>query len=287
MKYNLCWDITPKCNDNCKFCYRNKTKKEISLQENKTILKNIYDSGIINKITICGGEPLIYQGLFELIESVEKPNDISLSIVTNAIKLAKYDNEMFHIDEELLDKMIKHFKWICFSIDASNEQIETLVTRNKLHYQRLKFILDYLKEHVPNINIKINSIVTKQNYKDIPNLYQFLSKYQFIRRWKLFRYLGENNPKEINEYFEITDNEFKTVKDFVKNIHNSNLKITVNDIDTYNGTYIMLKQDGTVEINDNGILKEVLDLKKNTITDIEKIKEFKKEKHIKTHGVNF
>ena len=61
----------------------------------------------------------------------------------------------------------------------------------------------------------------------------------------------------------------------------------MNDIDTYDGTYIMLKQDGTVEINDNGILKEVLDLKKNTITDIEKIKEFKKEKHIKTHGVNF
>ena len=289
MKYNMCWDITSKCNDNCKFCYRNKIKKDLSVEENKKILKNIYNSKIINKLTICGGEPLIYGDLFDLIESIEKPDDISLSIVTNGIKLVKYNSEddKFVVDEELIGKLLKHFKWICFSIDASSQEIETLVSRNNFHVDRIKVILDYLEEKNFNVNIKINTLVCKQNFEEIPNLYNFISKYEFIKRWKLFRYLGENNSEDVNKYFEIDDINFNKVKDFVNGIKNDNIKININDIDTYDGTYIMLKQDGTVEVSFDGKLKEVLDLKIDDIRQIENIQEFNKEKHEKTHGVNF
>lgn len=289
LKFNMTWDITSKCNEDCKFCYRNKVKKDLSVEENRRILKSLYDSNIINKITICGGEPLMYQGLFELLESVEKPNDVSLSIVTNGIKLAKYDNQTkkFIIDKDLMNKTIKHFKWICFSIDSSNQDIENLVGRNKLHVERIRAILDYLKENNSDVCIKINSLVSEQNYNEIPNLYEFISKYKFIKRWKLFRYLGDNNSKEINDYYEINDLKFEEVKNFAKSIENENIKISINDIDTYNGTYIMLKQDGTVEISNDGELKEVLDLKVDDIRQINDIKEFNKEKHKKTHGVRF
>lgn len=289
MRYNMCWDITPRCNENCKFCYRNKTKKELNIEDNKRILKSIYDSGIINKITICGGEPLVYDGLFDILEQLEKPNNISLSIVTNAIKIADYDieSDTFNINKEILDNVLKHFKWICFSIDSASQEIETLVTRNKNHVNRIKYILDYLQEHHPNINIKINTVVTKHNYLDIPNLYKLISKYEIIKRWKLFRYLGNDNPKEINEYFDINNEEFSKVTDFIAELDNPSIKINVNDIETYDGTYIMLKQDGTVEISVDGKLKEVLDLKKDDISKILDIEDFNKEKHINTHGVTY
>ena len=73
----------------------------------------------------------------------------------------------------------------------------------------------------------------------------------------------------------------------MNNIKNDNIKININDIDTYNGTYIMLKQDGTVEVSYEGKLKEVLDLKTDDIRQIENIQEFNKEKHKQTHEINF
>ncbi len=50
----------------------------------------------------------------------------------------------------------------------------------------------------------------------------------------------------------------------------------------------MLKQDGNVEVGYDGKLKEVLDLMKiDDIRHIEGIQEFNKEKHEKTHRVDF
>lgn len=287
MKYNICWDITPKCNESCKFCYRNKLKKELNIEENKKILKNLYDSGIINKITICGGEPLVYKDLFEMLNQVEKPKDVNLSIVTNSIKIADYDklSNKFNINEEILNNILKHFKWICFSLDSVSQEIETLVTRNENHVDRVIFILDYLQENYPDTNIKINSIITKHNYNDIPNLYKFISKYKIIKRWKLFRYLGNSNPQSVNEYFDIDDKQFFKVTNFISQIDNPNIKINVNDIDTYDNTYMMLKQDGTVEVSENGELKEVLDLKKDDISKIIDMGILNKKKHISTHFV--
>ena len=287
MKYNMCWDITSKCNENCRFCYRNKVKKDLGIEENKKILQDIYKSKIINKITICGGEPLMYDGLFQLLDGVERPENISLSIVTNGIKLATYNQKenKFDINVELIEKFLKHFKWICFSIDAFNQDIEALVGRNKYHVERIRTILNYLNDCNKDINLKINTLICKQNYLEIPNLYSFISEYSFIKRWKLFRYLGDNNLADINDYYNIDDEQFKKVTDFIKNIKNDNLRIDINDFDAYEGTYIMLKQDGTVEISNKGQLKEVLDLKKDNIRQIENVKEFNIEKHRRTHGV--
>lgn len=283
MKFNVTWDITQNCNENCRFCYRNKVKEDLSLEENIKILQNLYDSNIINKITFCGGEPLIYKYLFNLITSIQKPADIKLSIVTNGICLAKYleNKNRFEINEELMAKLIKNFQWICFSIDAANTDAEIKVSRNRTHFNRIIYILDYLEKNYEDINIKVNSIVTKYNYNDIHNLYDLLAKYKHIKRWKLFRYLGANNPEEINKEFEVTNGEFNEVLKFTSSIKNKNLKISVNNIEDYSGSYIMVKQDGTVEISNNGIIEEVLDLKKNSVNKILEIEAFNQEKHIK------
>lgn len=38
--YSICWNITNKCNENCKFCYR-KMVKDNTLQDNKTIFDKL------------------------------------------------------------------------------------------------------------------------------------------------------------------------------------------------------------------------------------------------------
>lgn len=38
-KRSVCWNITSKCNENCKFCYRVLTEQENDIEENKKILE--------------------------------------------------------------------------------------------------------------------------------------------------------------------------------------------------------------------------------------------------------
>ena len=38
-KRSICWNITSRCNENCKFCYRIIADNEISLEKNMEILK--------------------------------------------------------------------------------------------------------------------------------------------------------------------------------------------------------------------------------------------------------
>ena len=47
-KKKVCWNITTKCNQNCKYCHRFKEIKELSFEENKQILEKLIKDGITN-----------------------------------------------------------------------------------------------------------------------------------------------------------------------------------------------------------------------------------------------
>lgn len=64
---SVCWDITSRCNENCKFCYHNARNKDLSLEDNRIIFKRSLDFGP-EKISFMGGEPLLYNDLFKLIK---------------------------------------------------------------------------------------------------------------------------------------------------------------------------------------------------------------------------
>ena len=79
-KRSLCWNITPRCNSYCKFCYRNLKKREIELSENMGII-NIISKLKIEKITFSGGECLLYPNLIDLLKKCHKLN-IKTSVIT-------------------------------------------------------------------------------------------------------------------------------------------------------------------------------------------------------------
>ena len=61
--------------------------KDNTLEENKQIFDNLSKIKI-DKITFSGGEPLLYDNLFALIDYIKRKNPkIKLSITTNGKKL--------------------------------------------------------------------------------------------------------------------------------------------------------------------------------------------------------
>lgn len=50
---SICWNITHKCNKNCKYCFRDATEKDLSLEENIEVLYKLINLGV-KKITWSG-----------------------------------------------------------------------------------------------------------------------------------------------------------------------------------------------------------------------------------------
>ncbi len=101
----ICWNITARCNQNCKYCHRFLNLQDLSFDENLQILNNLYDSGI-NSITWTGGEALLLSGIDELLKiSYEK--GIKNKIITNGKLLTP----------ERINKIYKYLDSNTLSID--------------------------------------------------------------------------------------------------------------------------------------------------------------------------
>lgn len=234
--YSICWNITNKCNENCKFCYR-KICDDNSLEENKKIFDNISQIRI-DKITFSGGEPLLYEDLFKLADYIKCKNpEIKLSLTTNG--------QM--INDELFNKIVNTFDWISFSIDSSNINVNDEIGRGKNHLEKIVSLLDKFNN---KIKLKINTVANKYNIDDLENIYNIISKYQ-ISRWKIFRFYPLRKGKENQNLFYLNDSESQLVEEYVlrKQSENSKIKIHYNNLNEFTTSYFNIYPDGSIENN--------------------------------------
>ncbi len=253
--YSICWNITNKCNENCKFCYR-KLCKDNTIEENKKIFDQLSKIKI-GKISFCGGEPLLYDGLFEIVDYIHNLNpQIKLSITTNGQI----------IDDKLLEKIISKFDYITYSIDSSNEEMNEYIGRG---YNHLSKIENLLKKCNNRIKIKINTVVTKINIEDLENIYKIISKYN-ISRWKILRFYPLRRGKENQKLFYLNDESSEQVKKIVAKLNdNSRFKIHYNDFDEFTTSYFNIYPDGSIE---NSKDEDIGNLKEMSILDIINLK---------------
>lgn len=258
--YSICWNITNKCNENCKFCYR-KMCSDNTLEDNKKIFDNISKIKI-DKITFSGGEPLLYENLFDLADYIKsKRPEIKLSLTTNGQI----------IDENLFNKIINTFDWISFSFDSSNDNVNEDIGRGKNHIAKIISLLDKFDG---KMKLKINTVANKYNINDLENIYNIISKYH-ISRWKIFRFYSLRKGKENKKLFYLNDSESQLVEDYVTNKQkqDSKVKIHYNDLNEFTTSYFNIYPDGSIENSKNedignllhdGILS-VLEIKKNDL----------------------
>ena len=83
-------DVTDHCNFKCKHCYKNQPEDYTDLNVEKVIsfLSELDKKGYFPSIVISGGEPLMYEGLFELLDYIKPRKSVKLN--TNGVLLKKY-----------------------------------------------------------------------------------------------------------------------------------------------------------------------------------------------------
>ena len=208
-----------RCNLKCKFCYyqdslhqeNNKTTTEI-----KKELRFIKYFWRKNRVDFTGGEPTIRSDLPDLIKYARKIGFKQGGIITNGLLLSN-ENYFKKLIEAGLDDVL-------FSIESPSAEKHDALTCVKGSFSKLINGIENAKKL--NLGFRINITITKQNYKDLPELARFLLKFK---------------PKVVNiiSFNPVEDAEF----------HSEDMMASFSEVAPYIKQTINILKDHTKQIN--------------------------------------
>ena len=199
-----------------------------------------------DKITFVGGEPTLCPYLGDLL-AASKDVGLTTCIVTNASGLT----------EEFLDEWGHLIDWIGLSIDASNDEIHTVIGRGmrgdlaRARSHHLELAKDAWKRcKSRGIRMKLNTVVCKPNLDDdMTKLVLELMP----ERWKIFEVLpveGQNDG-DVEELL-LDNGEFQSWVDRHSFVEDYGIQFVPESNELMRGSYAMLDALGRFYSNAGG-----------------------------------
>ncbi|MBN2547281.1 MAG: radical SAM protein [Spirochaetes bacterium] len=192
--------VTRLCSQSCIFCSSPPNDRSLSLNEGKKIIDGFSDQSY-EGIIFTGGEPSLYENLYELINYACQKK-IHTRIITNGQKLSdkKYITG-------LADSGLDH---VHISLHSCKPDIQAFLTKNEDSLKNIDTALANLKEL--GLTVDINTVINSYNADHLDKTVEWvLDKYPFIHHfvWNNldpFMTRVEENPDVIPKFkdFEIS-----------------------------------------------------------------------------------
>lgn len=167
-------ELTRACNLKCIHCLNNsgiKQKDELTKEDLLKLIKKLSSLGV-QEIRFTGGEPLLFNGIYDLIRFATEEG-ICTSLGTNGTLVTK------EVAKKLKESGLKK---VVVSIDGNKKTHDKI--RGKKNYQKAMNGLKYLKQN--DINVRVNSVIMESNMDDVIKLAKKMSRKKitiFIRRF--------------------------------------------------------------------------------------------------------
>ncbi|MFZ2969899.1 MAG: radical SAM protein [Minisyncoccia bacterium] len=233
----VCWNITARCNQKCRYCHRFLNVFELDFRQNKKILYNLINSGITD-LTWTGGEPLLYDRIDELFKIAYNKGVINKLITNGSI-----------LTTNKLNNICKNLDSVTLSLDSVDPKINVKVGRGAGHFDRINQILKYFKKNYNQIKIRVNTVISSYNINEIPDLTLYLDKFN-IDCWRIFIFmpLRETALKNKNDFW-VSDEAFENIKRYI--IKNSKIKsLEFRRRGDMESKYVLILADGDIAITD-------------------------------------
>ncbi|MBS5825056.1 MAG: radical SAM protein [Clostridium argentinense] len=236
------FEVTGKCNFNCKHCYNSDSRKNLDIPLSKIfeIIDDAYEMGV-HKICLTGGEPLIRPQIREVLMYLSSKS-FSFELYTNG----------FLLDKSTCDFLNNvNVSKVKISLDGKDSETHDKF-RNKFgSYDKVVQAIKYLKSI--NVPVEINSVLHKKNINNIKEMCEFFQNDLGVK-YKLDFIINSGNAKDnyndigisINEY---CNSMYPYVRKYLKetNIDYTNPCIS-NDFCGIGKEFIYIKSDGLIKL---------------------------------------
>lgn len=235
------WHVTEACNFKCNYCFAKWDRNcKIDLFRNPELVRKLLDELCLLRnlfqgefsylrLNLVGGETFLYKKDILNVIQEAKERGVRLSVVTNGSKL----------DDELLQVIAKNVDTIGFSIDSVNEQTNLSIGRKEkdqaMNIDNLKVNISTLRSLNPDIKVKINTVVSKLDYKEFMG--DFIDHIK-PNKWKVFQMLPMSKK---SQFLKVTEFEFKN---FIENHKKYKKIIYAENNEKMKGSYLMVDPSG-------------------------------------------
>ncbi|MEP1208410.1 MAG: radical SAM protein [Rhizobiaceae bacterium] len=226
-------NVNGACNLNCFFCYG--PSKDAAELKTESILRciDILKGGGVEFISITGGEPTLRSDLLTIVAHV-KSKGMQCALHTNGHFLGRNN------------PLLQYLSWIAMPLDGFDSKSHQRMRGDSVGFERVTTFLDWLSssEHRPNLQIKIGTVVTRNNVNQLKRISGVLSKLD-IDVWKIH----ELRPRGMGAVsYRKTHVDNGEIRRIVEEIQKSETgyKISYSSTSQSDGAYMFVYPDGEV-----------------------------------------
>lgn len=201
---NVTWEITHRCNLSCSHCLSADTLakcgKDMDLSLCKKFIDDLFRSKVF-QVNIGGGEPFLREDILEILYYCHE-KDIVTCVSTNGTR----------IDDELARNLAQmRLFYIQISIDGASSETNDKIRGQGVFEKAVRGIELLNKYNFKNLSI--NTVVTRENFREIQDIYG-LGKY-YRAKTRLSRFRPSGRAKDRWDEYSLTNEQILELSNFL------------------------------------------------------------------------
>ncbi|MEK6921412.1 MAG: radical SAM protein [Nanoarchaeota archaeon] len=290
--YRINWETKEICNEHCTFCFatfelpadfiipgtesQEELRKTLTTEEVKSLVNQASAVGV-HEFLFGGGDPFIRKDMSELIKYTAE-RGLKVLVDTNALIVSS--------KMRLLDDIANSIYRLGIPFDGPNAEINDKMRDMPGAFEKAMKLLSSSQDKP--YQIKVNTVVTAQNYHAIPDMVNTFTEYR-VNRWSLDQFIPLMRGSDYRKVYEIQDQLYRdTVAKVKERMYASGLSIDISGGTEAekSGTVLLFSPQGVAYVSRNSEKQYIASIRNTNLKQIVEASSLDMEKHKLRYGAH-